>query len=583
MTVRVLHCIAIVASSLGSFSVFDLNQSFSWKLPWLTQALPGWLLNLFIQGGLLVVILVGVFKQGFASGHGFSALIEREEIGAKGPGTSTRDFFTHTILASLTGIIVSLIAWASFPVFVLLVLVFEFGFLTVRHWLHFSILGDPLERWKRLHLMSLDRMLTIYSVLVIWFFAMVMSHQILMSMAIEGLTQGRIVAIEVASKYLNLWTSPLPTLRPLPQLENVGLPEQLLVVRELFGTDGPFIFLTAIIFLALIFAIIRLWKLPAAWQLYLKEWYGENAGPYIGRVPPSLVPDPARRVSLQLRFSVVLLYLYAVILSLWSILLGTNLVSYLAVDRGIFSDAFVIPAMWTEVTFSGLGQLGGFMATLLLSAMALVCLLPPIAFLLYRAVVAWSTLRLIRSHALKTTPLYSLANGLCHQAGIRGPLVIVSSARAMTPRSYRFLWWNVIELPPHYVSGFSQGALPQAAMKGILAHEIAHLKLHARRLIAANCLSSVTLVSHNLLTLMLNLTAYEIEADQAAVKLLKHREPVLEGLTFTLLGLGPGQAPVFWGSKGPLRQLVDSLFGHDAIGYVYPTLLQRLAALQSKP
>jgi hypothetical protein len=98
-----------------------------------------------------------------------------------------------------------------------------------------------------------------------------------------------------------------------------------------------------------------------------------------------------------------------------------------------------------------------------------------------------------------------------------------------------FCWACVIRLPQHCVENMND-----ARLKSVIAHEIVHVREHARRLWWLEFLSWLTITGPGLLTSLLDFTAMEFRADEMALQWTKDRCTAVEALEYFQSGTWAG-------------------------------------------
>jgi len=202
--------------------------------------------------------------------------------------------------------------------------------------------------------------------------------------------------------------------------------------------------------------------------------------------------------------------------------------------------------------------------------------------LVYRGRVSWFvvTLAKIKTSVLNNPLLIAFGEDIRVQAQLKNPLLFLRSSKIKYPRSYKFFLIDVIEMPEQYLKISTMSHEGMGVLKGTIAHEVAHLKYHAMKLELANLASGITLLSNNLLTLSINLTKYEMEADNWATKYIGSSKPVKDALLYAILS-SASTPSVKLGLISNYKSIMEFMFGHDSLGYIYPSIPFRLTALDN--
>lgn len=184
---------------------------------------------------------------------------------------------------------------------------------------------------------------------------------------------------------------------------------------------------------------------------------------------------------------------------------------------------------------------------------------------------------------------------VCPSKGIKTPEIILIANNSVTIR----LHW--LALSNQAVIEMSRGAielLEWEELKSVIAHELGHIKQGLRKIWVLKTLSSLLLFPNHYLTVCVNWSKREIDADQFALSLTKDPLPLKHALIkistaqLSYLKAAPARQKatrsfsilrIFTGSiKDRWYKMLVSIrffFGDGLLGYVHPWLSERLEAI----
>ena len=375
-----------IVISIITWLTFGIDREKEWIVPLFNFTVPGWMICLISQEVLLVIFLFMIFIRATKQGFRPADIICREAIGrGEQPKTQSKHRLIDledTVLI-LIGIFLVSMAWVSFHVFFLLLIVILLSYIAIRHWLHTSLQADPLYAWKRLHLIALDRLLEIYFLITAWFFTISLGNQLFFTMTHETLQGSTITVTTLIEKYSQLWASPLPVIPTFPEHQIHNVDHGIRLIGFIWSPQLGFIVVSSLLLALTFVAVVRLLLLRKTWNLYLNEWFSQNETTELGVQPTTFIAKPDSD-AIILKISVLLLYVYALLMSVWSIFIGIHIVWYLIAGSGLFIDSMIIPAAWTLISFASLGTIGQFTGYIVLSLLSAFLLIPPLFFLSYR-------------------------------------------------------------------------------------------------------------------------------------------------------------------------------------------------------
>ena len=181
--------------------------------------------------------------------------------------------------------------------------------------------------------------------------------------------------------------------------------------------------------------------------------------------------------------------------------------------------------------------------------------------LIRRIVLAGRLLFPVRKDAAQR--LARLRAELLRITGCRPPRIWIADALdyPKTEVMLPFRWACVIWLPRHCVEN-----LDDARLVSVVAHELVHVRRHARRLWWLEFLSWLTITGPGLLTLLLDFAAQEFQADQVALRWTGDREAAKGALEYFKKGEWTRRESVEPRNEsgrhgGPVTRLADAVRG----------------------
>lgn len=277
-------------------------------------------------------------------------------------------------------------------------------------------------------------------------------------------------------------------------------------------------FLMVVVTLSIFYFNIRLLK---SRSFFKKDfWYDQ-------KFHPALVPSPvahksyARAANIHIVLSSLLLF-WSV--GICTVLLVFAILSMSDVHIGWLPLGWVVPLVWYR---SVVGMwVGGFLSNVFLIGVFASTLLWLLMWLYSLVNTSWRSLSVLRDYTGRHHKAKAILRGLCRQQKISSPLLHIDGGSAGWPMTTSLL--PASRFCVVHLSGTLAEELNDEQLTLVLAHELAHVTLHARKLWLIQLISRMSVLGAGHLTLLLDYWKMELEADDFAVRVTGNRDALVE-------------------------------------------------------